>query len=204
MGNNITEENYKEVVLKRSIITCWVLLALCLVIKLFGGNFFNIVCTNERFIGVCNYIENSWLYCLMGFISYNLTNFLMFASADINKKSNKTLKIISVCILELYWVMKMLNDIDVLNIDIRIYAVLDFIILSLALILYTKDLKQSVLANVLMFVFLLISSLTKNLSLSETITENALTTFIFSIDYYIMYSLYFLYTKQIKLKRRIK
>ena len=49
----ITPENYKEIMLKRGIISCWILLAICLIIKICGGNYFAIVCNSENFINFC-------------------------------------------------------------------------------------------------------------------------------------------------------
>ena len=52
------EKLNKQKFIKRVIIGAWITLALCFVIKLFGGNFFNIICENENFIAVCNYADN--------------------------------------------------------------------------------------------------------------------------------------------------
>lgn len=35
----VTEDNYKQIVLKRMIIICWVILFVCFIIKIFGGDF---------------------------------------------------------------------------------------------------------------------------------------------------------------------
>ena len=50
----------KEKYIKRVIIVCWVALAICFVIKLFGGNFFQIICENETFIAICEFCDNNW------------------------------------------------------------------------------------------------------------------------------------------------
>ena len=52
--------------IKRVIIVCWGALALCFIIKLFGGNFFQIICENETFIAICDYADkNLWCYCII-------------------------------------------------------------------------------------------------------------------------------------------
>ena len=66
----VNEDNYKRIVLKRMIIVCWILLAICFGIKLFGGNFFNIICTNEKFIEVCNFIDNTAWFHVISFIFF--------------------------------------------------------------------------------------------------------------------------------------
>ena len=63
--------------LKRVITVAWIALALCFVIKLFGGNLFEIVCHNETFIAICNYADSHlWASYFIGifhtFISINL------------------------------------------------------------------------------------------------------------------------------------
>ena len=47
--------------IKRAIILCWVLLAVCFAIKLFGGNWFEIVCANEHFIKFCDFIDRAYI-----------------------------------------------------------------------------------------------------------------------------------------------
>ena len=39
----VTNDNYKQKVLQRMILVCWIILLICFVIKLFGGNFFAFV-----------------------------------------------------------------------------------------------------------------------------------------------------------------
>ena len=45
--------------LKVLIIVCWIAYITCLIIKVCGGNRFEIATTNQRFIDVCNYIDNT-------------------------------------------------------------------------------------------------------------------------------------------------
>ena len=42
-----TRDKYNRVI-KRSIILCWIALAICFIVKIFGGNFFEIVVHNDR------------------------------------------------------------------------------------------------------------------------------------------------------------
>ena len=42
-----TKDKYNRVI-KRSIILCWIALAICFIVKIFGGNFFEIVVHNDR------------------------------------------------------------------------------------------------------------------------------------------------------------
>ena len=67
----------KERYLKRVIIVCWIALAICFGIKLFGGNLFEIMCNNENFIKVCEYADNHFLadYLISSIHSY-ISNYL--------------------------------------------------------------------------------------------------------------------------------
>ena len=53
--------------LQRVITVSWIALIVCFIIKLFGGNLFEIVCTNENFIKVCKYADTHlWAYYSIG------------------------------------------------------------------------------------------------------------------------------------------
>ena len=68
-------------ILKRLIIVSWVALGCCFLIKLLGGNLFEIVCNNQRFITICNYIDNNWFlyYFVMTSYCYLSMYFLVLA-----------------------------------------------------------------------------------------------------------------------------
>lgn len=65
--------------LKILIITCWVVYIICLIIKLCGGNRFEIATTNQRFIDVCNYIDNNlWLKMIIATIIYVISTYIIY------------------------------------------------------------------------------------------------------------------------------
>ena len=73
--------------LKRVIIVCWIALAICFGIKLFGGNLFEIMCNNENFIKVCEYADNHfWAYYLINAL-YCFVSLYFFTLAICGKKS---------------------------------------------------------------------------------------------------------------------
>ena len=85
----ITRENYRQIMLKRAIISCWVILVVCFIIKLFGGNFFAIVCNDEKFIKVCEFINNSVIKYIIYYLLFLFTyfNFLLIVKPEVNLKS---------------------------------------------------------------------------------------------------------------------
>ena len=62
-----TKDKYNRVI-KRSIILCWIALAICFIVKIFGGNFFEIVVHNDRFTAVCEFCQKSFILTNIVFI----------------------------------------------------------------------------------------------------------------------------------------
>ena len=198
----ITEDNYREVVLKRSIILCWVLLAVCFVIKIFGGNFFAIVCTNEKFIKVCEFIDNSVLYYLFSYISYIITSWLLVVIVRENKKMITKGTLIYLICCSLYWCFKLLIQFNIVKLPLVIYNILEYGVLYILLIIFSKKYIKSIFVIIAMVVFSILSVVTKNIGITGTIANSSLIAIIFMIDYYIMLVLCYLYSVKIKNKKR--
>lgn len=65
-------------ILRTAIIICWVVLAVCFIIKIFGGKYFEIATNNETFITVCEFVDNHlWLQNILSFITNLLTVILL-------------------------------------------------------------------------------------------------------------------------------
>lgn len=187
----VTKENYKQVVLKRAIILCWVLLAVCFVVKIFGGNFFNIICENERFIKVCTYIENTFWYYVISFISNCLGTLLLWLSMARQIRFSKKDFIISLTIiLILYIIQCVLIQFNAL-LSSMLISVLKFVILPL--FVFRFNWKQVLLVSLCDVLFQFMTLTIKSLSLVKVLSENVLISLIFMIDYYIMLTLCFLY-----------
>ena len=198
----ITEDNYREVVLKRAIIICWVLLAICFVIKIFGGNFFAIVCTNEKFIKVCEYVDNSIFYYVIGFLTYSITNVFLILTISDNKTLFCKFNILFLVLTSLYWFFKLIINLGYIYINIHIVTLIDLISLYLLLFVFTRKPLKSLLAIILMYVFTFLSVVVKNTGINHNIDDSTLVSLIFMVDYYIMLILTFLYS--IKIQRRNK
>lgn len=190
----VTKDNYKQIVLKRMIILCWILLAVCFVVKIFGGNFFNIVCQNERFIKACEFVDkNMWLQYIIGCISTLFLQTLYLLAISKHLWFTRKREIIIVVITMLLGTgIRVYNSYIGLIVDVYQYALMPFLI--------KDDFKMSVkirriiASTIITFVFQLISLMTKNLSLGFT-TENYnfIISIIFMVDVYIMVILYYLY-----------
>ena len=185
--------------LNRVIIASWIGLALCFVIKIFGGNLFEVACANENFIAVCDYADthywaNYLINCVHCFISL-----YFFSLAIIGEYKFKRWQLIIVVLTVLVGTyLKLLNS--------AIGTIFDIwqVILMPCLFLYNnwKRLWLVPLANILLIVFQLISMLTKNLAITIVLSNGLLIGIIYSIDVTLMMFLYYLYSNIIKQKRR--
>lgn len=199
------EDNYKEVVIKRAIILCWFLLFVCFIIKIFGGNFFNIVCNNERFIKICNYIDNTWLYYLVGYINYVVAGYI-YTFAIIGKINNyKKSLIVIFLVLTLCYLTKFISLTLSLFVDYIFYFMI-FCPFMCKLNGYTlkQSLIRSLIGLILVNVFQLSSLFIKNISKFKIMSNNCLIQLIYSIDYFIMLFLYLFYSLELNLKKEVK
>ena len=190
MDNTTATDTTREV-LKRMIILCWVILAVCFVVKIFGGNFFNIVVNNERFISICNFIENTFLYYVVGFLFYYANGlFILLAMKRELTLTNKELLLYSIFTIILFAIQYTFQYIGFLEISIIITIIRCVII---PMLIFKVKIKDVIVINIFDIVFQLTSSFVKNVHISNTILESVLVGSIFLIDYYIMILLLYLY-----------
>jgi hypothetical protein len=198
------EDNYKEIVLKRAINLCWFLLFVCFIIKIFGGNFFNIVCENENFIKLCNYIDSTWLYYLVGYINYMFTSIIFTFAICSTVKLKRNNIFICIISLTIFFMLKVVNRYFGLIVDYLIYIP---IICHYFCMKEGYSFKQSIIRTflglLLVNIFQLISLFIRNLGTFSIIKDNTLNQLIMNIDYVILLILYLLYSIKIKLKKEV-
>ena len=192
------EDNYKEVVIKRAIILCWFLLFVCFIIKIFGGNFFNIICNNEKFVVMCEIINKNIIKYLIYYITflYTLSNLLIICNPNIEIISIKFL--LFIFIITIYWFLKLVIDLVFININILIYNIINFCILYIILLVFSKRKYNSLFVVIYDLLITLLSVFVKNLGVI-VITDNFMIDIIYVLDYYIILTITSLYSK---LKRR--
>lgn len=185
----------KKKYLQRVIIVSWIGLAICFVIKLFGGNFFEIVCTNETFIKICNYADkNLWLNYTISVI-YCFISLYFFTLAILQKTKYKLWELFLIIItsfigtaIKVFWTA---------NAGL-IFDMWQFIIMPIVFL--KKDFKKYiniVIANVLLVAFQVVSLYIKNIDFG-ILGDSILTGTIFSIDVLLMILLYFAYSNILK------
>ena len=189
----------KERYLKRVIVVCWVALAICFGIKLFGGNLFEIMCENENFVKVCEYADNhfwadfvlSSLYCFVSMY------FLVLAMCG-KYKYEKWELIMLVTTILLGTIVKLYSNVFGLMFDIWQGIVMPCIFT----IKCPKRHKFVILGNVLLFVFQAISMFVKNIKIDIVTDYGLLIGIIYSLDVLIMIVLYYLYSNILQRKEK--
>lgn len=197
----ITDDNYKIFMLKRAIKLCWLILAWCFAVKVFGGNFFNIICENDSFVKICEWLDRSELYYVISYLFY-IINCMIIVFAITSKyrfSFNQTsLMIIAITIC---WVVKYKNLTIGMILDILIVEfIVPFIILLRQKYHKKEVIYRLIIGCVLINLFQLISIFVRNLGIFKILNENTLISLIMQIDYYIMLILYLLYS--IKITRK--
>ncbi len=191
----ITKDNYKEKTLKRAIIICWILLAICFVVKICGGNFFNIVCNNENFIKFCNYCDTSFIRYVIYFTYFMFESIILFliVKPDIKIKSKRFfLYCLSVF---MFWIVKVLYDVGIIKTEVIISTIFCLVVLYALLSIFSKKPLLSILIILYQTILGIIASYIKSISLIGTLSDSFLLYFIFNIDYYIVLIITLLYRK---------
>ena len=193
----VTKENYKQIALRRMIIVCWILLAVCFIVKIFGGNFFNIVCENERFIKVCTYIENTFWYYVVSFITSAVVHYMVWALMfDKNKFNTKETIILSSVFIFTFIIQSILYYFG-FGEYVILMSLFRYIIFPLIM---KCNWKRVIIVNIFDIIFQLISMFVKNVEIMKFDT-NVIIALIFMIDYYIMFIITMLYSNQLKIRR---
>ena len=180
----VTEDNYKQVVLKRMITLCWVLLGICFVVKIFGGNFFAFVGDSS----IVEYIaEHEWLLCIVQFVFYYIQSMLYFSIFIKHKPI--FISIVSIILFALKYLL------DIIPIFLIISLILEIVALIFIPIIFKTKWYNAITMFLLLNVFQIVSMITKNIGLISFPYESVVG-FVYMIDYYIMLALVLLYSNK--------
>lgn len=189
----------KERYLKRVIVVCWIALAICFGIKLFGGNLFEIMCNDENFIKVCEYADNHFLAKYIIYFAQCFIQQYFFTLAIIQEIKMKRCQFLITTITVFIGVfIKLLNPTIGFVFDIWQAIVMP----ALFSIKNPKRHWNIILANVLIIIFQLISMFVKNVNSIVVHNEGVLVSSIFLIDVLLMILLYYAYSNIIKERRK--
>lgn len=179
----------KTLLLRRVIIISWITLAICFVVKIFGGNFFEIICNNPNYIALCEYADTHyWLKLAIGFLSSMLCQSLYELAILQKYKFSKKELIITIISVAFACVVKMYSQTIGLFFDLWLLVLLPIFLLG-------KEHKRywnALLGLAFNFAFQLLSVLVKNIGIVN-VGETYFIGLIYMIDLYIMLFLYYMY-----------
>lgn len=181
----------KEKYLRRLLIVLWAVLFICLGIKMFGADLFEIICTNENFIKICEYADThayanyliSTIYCM--FSMY----FLVLAMCGMKKYCLWQIMIFVPTII-VGNVIKMYNS--ALGVVFDIWQ--GIIMPCIFTVKKPERHKFVLLGNALLILFQLVSMYIKNIDFEILTKQGVLISTIYSIDVIIMIVIYYLYS----------
>jgi hypothetical protein len=182
-------------VTKIAIVLCWLSLFAFWTVKKFGGNWFEIMVENENFIKFSNAVQNTWLKYLVSFITIAVCNFLMIG-AIIQKFCFRGVDLVLISISTItIWIVANFITLPVLKLT---YG---YSIFTLIGIIKQRGWKKTfgLISVAFDFVFSTISMITRNINVE--VLSNYMIAIIGSIDLYIMYGLYYLYSNLTRLKK---
>ena len=182
-----------------TIVVCWISLLSFWAIKLFGGNWFDIVVKNENFIRFSNIVQETKLRYVISFANTFIANYLLFCA--ISQKSHFKIKEFFIVFSLILSIWAISNFVPLGKIKFPSWY--GYVVLILYSIVVNNGWKKlfGIISILLEALFTLISFCVRNLPLK--ITENYLLLMILVVDYYIMLFLYYLYINLIKLKKEI-
>ena len=190
----------KARLLRRVIIISWISLALCFVIKIFGGNFFEIMSDNPKYKALCEYADTHfWLKYIITILS-SLYCECFYLLAILQKYKLSLIEfIITLISIFVSCALKLLLPMVGSLFDIWIFFVLPYMFIGKK---FKKYWWQVPVAYALTFVFQLLSLLVKNLSIG-IIDNSTFISLIYMVDLYIMCFLYYLYRNYVKEKKEM-
>ena len=203
VGIKTNKDNYQYYIFRRAIHICWVVLAVCLIVKMFGGNYFCIVCDNARVVAFATWIDKHFISkYLLGLLSSGIS--YTFYYLAIMRRKWFTAK-------QAIFVYTEIAVIVALRILFQSYALicvafdgLQFFVVPL--VLCRKEFPRWVVPRIIVgfiltALFQALSMFIKNLSFHCFISNNTLICAIYMIDVYIMLCLYYMYCNNLQYRR---
>lgn len=179
------------------IVVSWVVLVVCLIIKLFGGNWFELNVENDKFIAFCNFVDNTmWAKMTLACMIYLFTNYFILCILIDRRKLDKKLILI--------FFPLMITKSIVNWYFTTIGFILDVIILIVLPIIIGRKWKRVIVGNLLVMAFQLITIGIRNISINFNFNNTFLEQTLIQVDYYIMIILFYLYAFKNKKRKEIE
>ena len=173
--------------LKVLIITCWVVLAICCVLKTVGLNMFAVGTTNENTIAFCTFIDNNFILkvicaCISSLILNSLTVLSILQQKFYTKRQMLVFIPLIICISVSSWFNATLS------------TVLGIIFLLLPILYFPKKWYRCILGFVFVLAFQMLSVFVKDIGGWSLYNTTFLPSILLQIDSFIMVILFYLYS----------
>ncbi len=186
-------------VIKTAIIISWIVLAVCFIIKIIGGKWFNIATNNKTFISVCAFIDKHlWLQDIIAFATSLLVATLLNLAVLKQRKFKLLQFIIVVICVATHFAVAVVGEYLQNKIISIISFALGIIPTCICPMILSRKPLRSIVACALYLGFQGISVVIKGLAITQISNESSLVSLIFSIDVYIMLILYYLYANLVE------
>lgn len=193
--------------LKTAIIISWVVLAVCFVIKLFGGKWFEIETSNSTFSKVCAFVDNHlWLQDIIAFCT-NLLAVSLLNLAVLRQKRPTLKQLIFIVVLTAIEVAVCIVAEYLNNKIVSIIGFISSIVpLCICPMILSKKPIRSIIAYVLYVAFQAISVVIKGLAITKVNSDSTLIALIYGVDLYVMLILFYLHANLLgdKIKHKIQ
>ena len=185
--------------IKRAIALCWIMLVACFVVKLFGGNWFEVVCTNEHFSNCCDYLDkNVVLQDVLAFVLYMFGTYLMILSCALVPRANTEQKMVILASFSGCFLLNYTSEIAKFFVEAFCFIAIPIFITCTNGMKLREAIKRRWYCGFVgmgtIFAFQLISMYVRDVEF-WIMHENTLTSLMLLFDYYIMIVLYHLYVK---------
>lgn len=189
----------KARLLRRVIVISWISLALCFVVKIFGGNFFEIMSDNPKYKALCDYAEEHlWLNFSISFVSSMYCQSMYLLSVIQRYKFTKKQFIVCIISVAISSIVKIFSFSFGWIVDIWLFLLMPICYLG-------KNYKKywyAIIAFLLTFTFQFISLIVKNIG-NINVAETYFIGIIYMVDVYIMCFIYYLYRNYKKEKEKM-
>ena len=163
----------------------WALLLICLIIKLLGGNWFELSAENSNFNKFCNYVDKTkWLKIVIGCIIYLISGYFVISVILNNKIKLKHIAMFYPLMITKAIISWYNNDIS---------YILEMLIIVILPIILTRNWKRVLIFNVIILGLQIITIFIRNMSVGFNDNNTFIVQFLYQIDYYIMLILIYLY-----------
>lgn len=172
------------------IVVSWIVLIICMIIKLFGGNWFELGTENDKFIAFCQFVDNTmWLKMTLACLIHLFTTYPIICIILNKKYLSIKLSIIFIPIMITKSILGWYNTL--------IASIIDIFITFIIPIILTRNWKRPLVVIILVLLFQVISIVFRNVSFEFNVANTFLQQSIIQVDYYLMILLFYLYNFKI-------